>query len=318
VHATQRLTLLLAVGVPCGVLLMTAGLWVVIGRALCPLANASRRIAAIGIADLTTRVPVENPSDEVGRMVRALNGMLDRLADAVADLQRFTADAAHELRTPIAVLRAGIEVALTRERSAPEYRAALGEALDGTERLASVAEDLLTLARLEAPGAPRDVVPVPIGELLQDLTEAWRSSAAQRGVALELSRAADVSVAGVPADLYRLCSNLIDNALRNSPRGGRVCLAADPSGDVVRCTIADEGPGLSPEEQQRVFDRFYRGQNQRGNGTGLGLSIAQAIARAHGGEISLTNRPAGGCAAVLILPRAETETSRLHVQDDSA
>ncbi len=303
-HAAQRLTLLLAAGIPCGVLLITAGLWIVLGRALRPLQDASRRMDAIGVTDLTTRVPVDHPDDEVGRMVRALNRMLDRLARAVGEMQRFTADAAHELRTPLAVLRTGIEVALAHERSASEYRAVLNEALEGTERLSHLAEDLLTLARLEALKAQEPETPVSINELLEDLAEAWRSRAVQRGVMLQQPcPAADLTVRGAPADLYRLFGNLIDNALRHTPRGGAVELAAEQAGDQVRCTVSDTGPGLSDADLSRVFDRFYRGRNQREPGTGLGLSIAQAIARAHDGDITLANGAQGGCVAVVSLPR---------------
>src|SRR5262245_5370559 len=139
VLATLRLTLLLIVGIPVGLFLTAAGLWWVMGRALRPLETAAQEMESIDGADLRIRVPAVNPSDEVGRMVAGLNRMLDRVAASVAELRHFTADAAHELRTPIAVLRAGLEVALTRERSAADYRLALQDALEETAQLSQLA-----------------------------------------------------------------------------------------------------------------------------------------------------------------------------------
>jgi len=302
-HAKARLTLLLALGIPGALLVVTAGLWVVTGRALQPLEEASRQLEAIDAERLAARVPVAHPDDEVGRMVTVLNRMLDRVESAVGEMRRFTADAAHELRTPLAVLRTGLDVALSRERTADEYRTALAEALDGTDRLSRVAEELLTLARLEAPAERGRLDAIDLTEMLHELADAWTSQAAHSGVTVELSAVPDLVVHGT-ADLYRLFGNLLDNAVRHSPRGGRVALCAAAVDGQVQVSIADQGPGISPAEAGRVFERFFRGRDEPSGGSGLGLSIAQAIARAHGGRVTLGNRAEGGCLAIVELPRS--------------
>lgn len=302
-RATEQLSLLLAIGIPCVVLLLATGQWFVIGRTLGPLEAASHRMEAIGVADLTTRVPMANPDDEVGRMVQALNRMLDRVAHSVDLMQRFTADAAHELRTPLTVLRAGLEVTLTRERSPAEYRAALGDALRAGERLSTLAEDLLALARLDAGVTPAEsMTQIDVTELLQDLTEAWGPRATEQGVALDLVLGEGLSIRGRLADLYRLLNNLIDNAVRHSPAGGVVRLEARRQRTVIEIAVSDDGPGIPAGEEAKVLDRFYRGRGEQTAGSGLGLSIAQMIARTHGGEIGLANRVEGGCVATLSLP----------------
>jgi signal transduction histidine kinase len=318
-HAKQRLTSLLAAGVPLILVLFGAGLWAVIGRALWPLEHAAEQLNRIGAGNLSVRVAVPNRTDEVGRMVSVLNDMLDRLERTLLELQRFTADAAHELRTPLTVLRAGLEVALTRPRSASEYRAALMEALDGIDRMRQVADDLLTLARLEAASAPQAPGQVDLGEMLPELADAAAEAAGRRGLHIEVAAAAGLWVDGNAGDLYRLFNNLIDNAVGHggdSASGGpgrdeRILLCAQRRGNRIAVTVADKGPGIPPHELHRVFERFYRGNGKRSDatGTGLGLSIAQQIARTHGGHITVRNAPDGGCVATVSLPAAGTGRS---------
>ena len=305
-RAKHRLTLLLAIGTPLVLLIMVAGLWLVVGRALRPLKDASRQLEAIAVDDLSARVPVINAQDEVGRMVTVLNGLLERLERAIADLHRFTGDAAHELRTPVAVLRTGLEVALSKSRSAIEYRQALVEALAATERMECLAEDLLTLARLEQTDQASSVATVDLSEVLHELAEAWAQVAERRGIRLQVAAAPELNVSGKSGDLYRLFNNLIENAIWHSPRGGSVELGGQATADGVEGTVRDEGPGIAVEHAGRLFDRFYRGDGARTDhaGTGLGLSIAQTIARTHGGRITLSNADGGGCIARVTLPRA--------------
>lgn len=307
-HAKQRLTSLLLIGIPAMLALLAASLWWLIGRALRPLENASRHLDQIAADNLAVRVPIDNPDDEVGRMVTVLNRMLDRLARAVSELQQFTADAAHELRTPVTVLRAGLEVALGRERSAGECRAALVEALAGTECLARLADDLLTLARLEAAAAPRAVELVDLSDVLHELADASAERAAQHQVTIDVSAPSGLWVAGNAGDLYRLFNNLIDNALRHGTNGtpGEIALSAQREADRIHVSVADTGPGIAPQDLSRICDRFYRGQGNRADaaGAGLGLSIAQEIARTHGGQIAAANREGGGCVVTVSLPAA--------------
>ena len=307
-HAKQRLTSLLLIGIPAMLALLAASLWWLIGRALRPLENASRHLDQIAADNLAVRVPIDNPDDEVGRMVTVLNRMLDRLARAVSELQQFTADAAHELRTPVTVLRAGLEVALGRERSAGECRAALVEALAGTECLARLADDLLTLARLEAAAAPRAVELVDLSDVLHELADASAERAAQHQVTIDVSAPSGLWVAGNAGDLYRLFNNLIDNALRHGTNGtpGEIALSAQREAEQIHVSVADTGPGIAPQDLSRICDRFYRGQGNRADaaGAGLGLNIAQEIARTHGGQIAAANREGGGCVVTVSLPAA--------------
>ena len=308
-HAKQRLASLLTAGIPLVLLLCGGGLWLVTGRALRPLEQASRRLHDISAETLSARIPVDNPDDEVGRLVTVLNRMLERLEHAVLELRRFTADAAHELRTPLTVLRTGLEVALTRERSAAEYRAALAEALEGTDRMRRLAEDLLTLARLEAAGAPGTTESVDVREVLYELADASRELVEQGSLTMTLHVPSGLYVSGNAADLYRLVNNLIDNAVRYSGDNGQIVLAARRRDGCVEISVSDTGPGIEPGELSHVFDRFYRGKSApAGSGTGVGLSIAQEIAHTHGGQITAANRDGGGCVFTVSL-RVATATT---------
>ncbi len=303
-HATQRLTLLLLIGIPAGLLLLSAGLWLVIGRALRPLAQASDQLEALAVATLSTRVHIDNPDDEVGRMVTVLNRMLDRVEANVTQLQRFSAHAAHELRTPLAVLRTGLDLALSRQRTAADYRAALNEAHASTERLCRLAEDLLTLARLEAQPEMRATARLDLSEVLQELADAWADAAATRGVTIAVETSGALPLLGNAGDLYRLFSNLLDNAIRHSPTHGSVQLRAAGSSAGIQVSVADEGVGVPAAELAQVFEPFYRATILPGttSGAGLGLSIAKGIARAHGGIIEIANRPQGGCVVSVRFP----------------
>ena len=310
-HAQQRLRSLLAIGIPLVLVLAGTSLWVVIGRALRPLENASRQLEQIAAETLSVRVPIENPDDEVGRMVSVLNHMLGRLERAVAELRQFTADAAHELRTPLTVLRTGLEVALARDRPASEYRAALSEALEATDRMCRLAADLLTLARLEAAGAPRTTAPIDVGAMLHELADAWADAPGLGRATLEVDAPPDLWAQGDAGDLYRLFTNLIENAVRHGVNGNgngaganRIVLSARRSADTIEAAVADNGPGIAPDDLPRALDRFHRGGGQHATvaGTGLGLSIAQQIARTHGGHLAVGNRDGGGCIVTVRLP----------------
>jgi signal transduction histidine kinase len=300
--AHRRLTWLLWVGTPLVSLLLGATIWVSVGRALRPLERAADGLTRIEAASLSSRLPQEDSDDEVGRIVRAANEMLDRVELAVGRLQRFTADAAHELRTPLTVLRTGLELAVSKQRTAEESRAALCDALQQTDRIRRLAEDLLTLARLDARGGSLDESDVDVAELLDEVADGWTEEAQARGMRLAVDTERPMLVAGNGTDLYRLFNNLIENAIRHGVTGAEIRVHAARRDGAVRVDVADDGPGIGSEDLERVFDRFYRGRRAGDSpGSGLGLSIAQQIARQHGGRISARRREDGLSGSVFVV-----------------
>ena len=307
--AHRRLTWLLWVGTPLVSLLLGLSVWASLGRALRPLERAADGLAGIEAGSLSSRLPVENPDDEVGRIVRAANEMLGRVELAVGRLQRFTADAAHELRTPLTVLRTGLELALSKRRTVDESRASLGDALQQTDRIHRLAEDLLTLARLDAAEGPQGAATVDVAEILHELADGWADEAQAREIRIRLETERPLSVLGNGGDLYRLFNNLIENAVRHGVAGGQIRIRGETRDGDVRIDLIDDGPGIATEDLDRIFDRFYRAPINAAavSGSGLGLSIAREIVRNHGGRLTAQNRGDGkaGSVFVVLLPRAQ-------------
>jgi signal transduction histidine kinase len=300
VRAKKRLTVLVSTGLPILVLLVGATVWIVAGRALRPLELAAAELPRVGARNLSVRVPVVNPYDEVGRMATALNGMLDRLETSVGDLHRVIADGAHELRTPLAVLRTGLEVALRKDARAEEYRVDLAEALATTERLCRLTDDLLLLARLEADVAPPKTESVDVLEILNEIAEAWRAAPGEKEPTIDvIGEKAPLLAEGRPGDLYRLFGNLVENAVHHG--GGRIELRGMRIANRLEVSVKDDGPGIDPRERERIFERFHRSGAQRG-GSGLGLSIAREIARRHGGDVTVDGASGRGALFRVTLP----------------
>jgi two-component system OmpR family sensor kinase len=300
ISATRRTLAPLVLLLPLLALLV----WKIVGRALQPLdrlagAAASRTPAALEPFDERT-VP-----EEVVPLVRALNGLLERLGSAMAAQRAFVADAAHELRTPLAALK--LQTQLARDAEGPERGAALAELEGGLDRATHVVRQLLTLARLEPgaeAGAPRASV------VLADLARqavADHAVLAERG-GIDLGVAAATEDAVVVADavaLRTLVANLVDNAVRYTPAGGRVDVSAGTDAGRSWLEVADTGPGIPAAERERVFDRFYRLPGAAGSGSGLGLAIVRAIADRNGGTVTLGDTPGGGLTVRVTFPAAD-------------
>jgi len=269
-----------------GVLLIASlgGYWIS-RRALQPVDAITRAARSIGIENLSQRLEVPTTGDELTRLSETWNGMLERLESAVRRLSQFTADASHELRTPITLIRATAELTLRRERPAETYREALRQIIDGSDRTARLIEDLLLLARADAglPALPLDRV--ELTPLVRDVCEQGQILAQKRQ--LEISTEAPEHPVFVDANdpaLRRLLLLLVDNALKYTPAGGRITLtvALDSSGPTV--TVRDTGIGIPDTALPHVFERFYRvdeSRNRDAGGAGLGLSIAHWIAERH-------------------------------------
>lgn len=289
---------------PMSVLIALLGglIWMAVGRALAPLEQIRREI---GTRDAPTLPPLETrelPS-ELAPLVGALNDLLLRLNDALSAQRRFIADAAHELRTPLAAVRLQAQVA-RQTRDADDGDAALVHLLDGVERASRLVEQLLRMARLEHEGTRLACVPVHLDEVCKRVVATMSTPAEARCIDLGVTDCTPMAVQGDADSLATMLGNLVDNAIRYTPPGGRVdvTLHADAGSAVLR--VIDNGPGIPPAERQRVFERFYRLAGADVPGSGLGLAIVDDVVRLHHGSTALHDAPGGGLAVEVRLPLA--------------
>jgi two-component system, OmpR family, sensor kinase len=290
---------------PFAVLIPLLGMviWLAVGRGLRPLSAMSRAVAKRRPDALAPLAERDLPA-ELQPLAGSLNDLLARLDAALGAQRRFTADAAHELRTPLAALKLQLDMA-RRADDIPARLAAYDDLEAGVERAAHLVDQLLTLARVEPEALATRAADCDLVALAKEAIVARGALGADKRVDLGLAREAPVPVRGDPASLAILLSNLLDNALRHTPAGGKVDVAIDDDGGAAMLTVADTGPGIPAEERDRVFDRFFRGAGNREPGSGLGLSIVKRIADAHHATITL-DAPAQGSGLVVKVrfPRA--------------
>ena len=315
VAVLERVRGTLFLAVPIALLVAIATGYAIARRSLEPMDNMAARTARLSAATLDERLPVANAHDEVGRLATVINDLLGRVETAFRQQTQFVADASHELRTPIAIVRGEADVALQLPtRSEDEYREAISIIRDESVRLTRIIDDLFLLARTDAGGALDHREGVDVVELLLTALRSVRTIAVARHVALEFASppSTTVVVNGDRTLLRRMVLNLLDNALKHTPAGGTITVSVATTGGEVACVIADTGPGIAPDLRPRVFDRFVRaapardddapqaGHDVIASGAGLGLAIAQSIATAHGGQITLDDTPVGACFRVTL------------------
>lgn len=276
--------------------------------ALAPVRRMAATAHDISEHDLHRRLSLDLPRDELGELAETFNGMLARLESAFATLQRFTADAAHELRAPLTMLRTEMEVSLRRERTPEEYRNSQRTVLAEVERLSRMADQLLMLARADAGALSPAWSAVDMPDLVEEVVERWQPVAQSRGIALSADMRAEGLADGDPELLRRLLDNLLDNALRHTPGGGSVSVVGTRQETGWTVLVSDTGPGVDPQLRATVFERFTRADAARArdgqNGSaGLGLSLCQAIAEVHGGAIELGDSDGGGATFVVTIPQ---------------
>ena len=305
-YATRRRFLWVMTAVlPLGLLLAAGGGWALARRALAPverMAEAARRISAERLAE---RLEESGTGDELDRLSRVLNAMLERLDLSFRQVRQFSADASHELQTPLTILQGELEVALRTPRSPQAYRESITSALQEIERLATLVEGLLLLARADAGMLRLDLKPIDAAQLLAEVYERMRVVAQTRSVVLDLEALAPHLVLGDGERLRRVLLNLVDNAVKYTPAGGRVSLSLRRLDGLACLAVRDTGIGLSEAEQEHVFQRFYRADAARDHGaqgSGLGLCIARSIVEAHGGTLEVTSRVGEGSTFRVCLP----------------
>jgi len=300
----RRILPLLAVSL---VLCAAAG-YQIAHRGLRPIRTISEAAGRIKSTTLHERLPAGAFPAELDGLARTFNTMLDRLQEAFDRLSRFSADIAHELRTPINTLRGEVEVALGKPRSPEEYRETLTSFLEEAGRLTRLIESLLFLARAEDPKMEIRRESVDVAGELRSLAEFYEAAAEERGVALTASAPEGLRAPLDRGLFQRAAGNLIDNALTHTPKGGTIRLGAARDNGSVRIEVSDSGAGIAAEHLPRVFDRLYRADRSRSaatGGAGLGLAIVKTIAELHGGRAGIVSEPGKGTTVSLLLPAGE-------------
>ncbi len=297
-RAVNLLALLLALTVPVFVICASVGGYWLSRRALVPVDNITERARVIGVSNLSERLAVPPTNDELQRLTETWNRMLDRIEATVSRISRFTADASHELRTPVAIIRFSAENALRRMRSEAEYRAALQRIQRESENMTRLIEDLLFLARADAQEPLSRHAPVELKALLQGACLDLSPIAAQKRIALTQKLPdSPVTVLGDFSALRRMLLILLDNAIKYTPEGGRVSACLEQAGAHAVLRVEDTGIGIPEEAKARLFQRFFRvdpSRNKESGGYGLGLAIAHAIAQQHHASIEVGTKPGGG------------------------
>lgn len=273
-------------------------------REMRPVAKLAMLVAELGAADLHCRIGNGSWPKELLPLAANFDQLLARLEDAFARMSQFSADIAHELRTPLHILQGEAELALTRAGSADIYRGCIESAAEEYQRLASMVDALLFLARAEQPDALLERQPLHIDQELATVCNFYQALADEQSVAL-VAQGAGLVTADVNL-LRRALGNLVANALRHTPPGGRIVVEARKrADDAVEVSVSDTGEGIAPKDLPRVFDRFYRADSARGRakvGTGLGLAIVQFIMQLHSGTVSIRSKPHQGTTVTLIFP----------------
>ncbi|MEO8593315.1 MAG: ATP-binding protein [Candidatus Solibacter sp.] len=280
------------------------GYWLA-SRGLRPLGLMAEQAQRITGSNLDTRIEVAHATEEVGVLVASFNELLARLDRSFETMRRFSADASHELRTPMAVIRGEADVALSRERGPAEYRESLGIILDESRRVSRLIDDLLNLARADAGHVALQARSFYLNELLAECCRSVQAAASAGGVTVECHAGGDLQFTGDEQLLRRLTINLLENAVRYTPAGGKVSAALERQGSEVRLVVADTGVGIAREDAARVFERFYRAgeaRSRKDGGFGLGLAIVRWIAESHKGTVECASEVGRGSTFTVTLP----------------
>ena len=290
-----------------------AGSWWLAAHAVRPVHEVIDQAEGIGAGSLDQPISAYADTKEYRRLVDVLNTMLARIHNAFEVQRRFTADASHELRSPLTALRGEIELALRRDRDPDEYRRVLNSSLEEIVRLGRITEDLLTLARADGGAFATDRQDADARDVAERIVDRFRGGATEKGVSIALSNSGAEVVPLDPDLLGQVIWNLVDNALKFTPPGGAVRVEIDGTGSELEVHVSDTGAGLGADPG-RVFDRFFRADPARtpgggSGGTGLGLAIVKAIAERYGGRVEAENLPDGGAHVGVVFPVAEPESA---------
>jgi heavy metal sensor kinase len=304
----SELLAFMLLGLPLAAAVAGLGGYTLARGALKPVDRMADRARSITAERLKERLPVDNPNDEFGRLATVFNQTLTRLESSFDQMRRFTSDASHELRTPLTAMRSVGEIGLRAKREPAEYREIIGSMLEEVDRLSLLVDRLLTMSRADIGESMLAMDRVDLGELAEEVTAQLDVLAEEKQQSLSVEVDGHSTCMGDRMVLRQALLNLVDNAIKYSPVGGRITVRVSRSPEgAAMLDVTDTGPGIPTEQQQRVFDRFYRVDRSRstrenGGGTGLGLSIARWAVEVNGGQLTLENRDEPGATFRITLP----------------
>ncbi|MBN1254194.1 MAG: HAMP domain-containing protein [Deltaproteobacteria bacterium] len=306
-EALHQLLLLLLIAVPAALLAAsTAGLFLA-NKALRPVDAITQIARRIGSGDLSQRIRIKRVNDELGRLASTFNEMIAKLEESFHRVKRFTADASHELKTPLTILRGEVELGLKKKRALKEYQRILASNLEEISRMSRIVDNLLTLSRADMGQVTMKRKKLELSSLVRDVWEDLRILAEEKKIQMKFLDDGVTQIEGDPLFLRQLILNLTENGLKYTLPGGEVSLKVEGDRDqkVVRILVSDTGVGIAQKDQKRVFDRFFRADKARSRetgGTGLGLSICQWIVQAHEGQIAVQSKVGQGSTFTVTLP----------------
>ncbi len=301
--ARRGLETSLIIALPVFLTIAAAGGWMLVRRALAPVSQMIAAAEALSFNSPEKRLPLHGALEPIARLGQSLNRMLDRLDNAYQHVSQFSAETAHELRTPLTIIQGELEL-IQRAAELPDHlRAPLAAVLQETMDLAHIVESLITLSRMGSFWGKQAHLPVDLQELAAETVEQMRLLAEDKAVALDCAAAGAVVVMADRTRLKQVLVNLVDNAVKFTPPGGRVTVSLTSSAKTAAMIVADNGIGIAAEHHTRIFDRSYRVAGASDRGAGLGLAIAKSICAAHGGKIELTSVPGHGSSFRVELPR---------------
>ena len=296
--------ILTLISVYLGLLVLTvSGGFLLARKALSPIAQVSKQLKKISAENLKERVPEPETGDEIEELSQTFNGLLDHLDQAFVRERQFIGDVAHELKTPVATLKGGIEVTMSKERTKEEYKKAFGETLIDVNRLSVTIENILDLAWIGAENANLDDKHFDLSGALIELQEITIKLGSQKHLILKGDIEPDIVIGGAEDKLSRAVLNIIDNAIKYTPSGGLVTMSLRKKKGNAVIEVKDTGIGIPEKESEHIFERFYRGSKAAKTlGSGLGLAIAQGIIQAHRGSIEIKGKAGKGTSVTITLP----------------
>jgi heavy metal sensor kinase len=292
--------------IPLVLLLGALGGWLLARGSLKPIGEVIQTTRRITASNLTERIALHYTGDELDELIITINNMIGRIEDAFKRIMQFTADASHELRTPLCSMKGEIEVTLSQERNAEEYRKTLIDCGEKLEELVKLLNGLLLLARADSGEEVVQSAPLALDELLITLSDFFDPLARQKGITLSLERVENAQVMGDKTLLQQLFTNLIDNAIKYTPEGGKITVRMNTDSEMVEISVVDTGIGIPADDLPHIFKRFYRvdqSRSREAGGSGLGLSICHFIVEAHRGRIKVESEVNRGSAFTVYLPR---------------